>query len=234
MLDLLFPPRCASCGSGAWSLCRRCAARVAVAGPPACARCGRPWEEAVASCADCPPGAVDAARAPFVYEGPLARAIRALKFSGWRALAPALASAMVESLSHVHPVDGFAPDAVTWVPLSRRRRGARGFDQAEVLARLVAARLDLEAVPLLSRTRDTPAQATRTGPVRRASLRRAFAVAGPAPPSVLLVDDVLTTGATAAACAVALRDEGARSVVLLAAARSCRGPVPARCYGGVA
>lgn len=187
----------------------------------------------MASCADCPPEGIDAARAPFVYEGPLARAIRALKFSGWRALAPALAAAMVESLTEVDPVDGFAPDAVTWVPLSGRRRGARGFDQAAVLARVVAGRLDLDAVPLLSRVRDTAAQATRTGSERRASLRDAFAVTGPVPPSVLLVDDVLTTGATAGACARALRDEGARSVVLLAAARSCRGPVPARCYGNV-
>lgn len=165
-----------------------------------------------------------------MYEGPLARAIRALKFSGWRALAPSLAGAMVESLA-VQPVEGFAPAVLTWVPLSRRRKGARGFDQAEVLAALVASRLGLGAIPLLSRVRETAAQATRTGRQRRASLRGAFAPSGRAPPSVLLVDDVLTTGVTAAACAAALRDGGARRVVVLAAARSCRGEVPARCYG---
>jgi predicted amidophosphoribosyltransferase len=137
---------------------------------------------------------------------------------------------MVETLP-AHPVDGFVPDAVAWVPLSWRRRGARGFDQAEVLAGLVAVRLGLDAVPLLSRVRETTAQATRTGRERRGSLRGAFAPTGRAPPSVLLVDDVLTTGVTAAACAAALREGGAGRVAVLTAARSCRGEVPARCYG---
>jgi ComF family protein len=185
----------------------------------------------MASCADCPPPAIDVARAPFVYEGPLARAIRALKFSGWRALAPSLAGAMVECVTEVHPMDGFASNTVTWVPLSGKRRRTRGFDQAEVLAGRVAGRMHLEAAPLLKKVRDTPPQARRGGRERRASLEGAFTVTGAVPPSVLLVDDVLTTGATAAACARALRDGGARTVALLVAARSCRGPVPARCYG---
>ena len=182
------------------------------------------------SCADCPPRPIHAARAPFVYEGPVSRAIRALKFSGWRALAPSLAAAMVEAFE-LHPVEGFAPDAVTWVPLAPRRRGARGFDQAEILAAFVASKLGLDTAPLLGRVHDTTAQATRTGRQRRASLREAFAPRGRAPPSVLLVDDVLTTGVTAAACAAALKRGGARRVVVLTAARSCRGAVPARCYG---
>jgi predicted amidophosphoribosyltransferase len=160
----------------------------------------------------------------------VSRAIRALKFSAWRALAPSLAAAMVEAI-HAHPIDGFSADAVTWVPLAPRRRGARGFDQAEVLAAFVAPKLGLEAAPLLTRVRDTTAQATRTGRQRRASLRGAFAPRGRAPPSILLVDDVLTTGVTAAACAEALRRGGANRVVVLTAARSCRGAVPARCYG---
>jgi predicted amidophosphoribosyltransferase len=137
---------------------------------------------------------------------------------------------MVEVIE-LHPVEGFAPDAVTWVPLAPRRRGARGFDQAEMLAALVASKLGLESVPLLTRVRDTTAQATRTGRQRRASLRGAFAPSDRAPPSVLLVDDVLTTGVTAAACAAALKQGGARRVGLLTAARSCRGGVPARSYG---
>jgi ComF family protein len=166
-----------------------------------------------------------------VYEGPVARAIRALKFSGWRALAPSLAAAMVEAL-RLHPVEGFEPDAVTWVPLASRRRGARGFDQAEILARLVASKLDLNGVPLLTRLRETPAQATRTGRQRRVSLRGAFTPKrGRIPPSILLVDDVMTTGVTAAACAEALRKGGATRVAVLTAARSCRGSIPARCYG---
>lgn len=160
----------------------------------------------------------------------MARAIRALKFSGWRALAPSLAAAMVEAME-VHPVAAFTPKAVTWVPLSSRRRGVRGFDQAEVLAEFVGSKLGLDTVPLLARVRDTTAQATRAGPQRRSSLRGAFTATGPAPPSLLLVDDVLTTGVTAAACAATLHGAGARRIVVLTAARSCRGSVPARCYG---
>jgi ComF family protein len=178
----------------------------------------------VASCSECPPRSIDAVRAPFVYEGPIARAIRGLKFSRWHALAPPLAAAMAE-------VCDLEAQAVTWVPLSRRRRARRGFDQAELLARAVAPRLGMPVVPLLRRVRDTPAQARRPAGQRRGSLAGAFRAVVPAPRQVLLVDDVLTTGSTAMACADALRERGARRVVVLTAARSVTGPVPARCFG---
>ncbi|HJV04225.1 MAG TPA: ComF family protein, partial [Actinomycetota bacterium] len=122
-------------------------------------------------------------------------------------------------------------EAVSWVPLSRRRRARRGFDQAEALARAVAPRLGLPAIPLLERIRDTPAQARRRGRDRRGSLHEAFRAMSSAPDRVLLVDDVLTTGATAAACAAALKRAGARRVSVLTAARSVGGPLPGRCFG---
>ena len=183
----------------------------------------------MASCADCPPRSIDAARAPFLYAGPLARAIRGMKFSGWHAVGPHLAAGMAEVAGDILPAD-----VVTWVPLSRRRRARRGFDQAEVLARATAARLGIPAAPLLVRVRDTRAQARVGGAERRRALRDAFAtrkVAGKVTQRVLLVDDVLTTGATAAACASVLRRAGASSVVLLTAARSLGGPIPGRCVG---
>ncbi|MGH2724471.1 MAG: double zinc ribbon domain-containing protein [Actinomycetota bacterium] len=225
LLDLVLPPRCASCGRDGWPLCPACTAEVAVITPPLCRRCGRPVEEPLSACADCPPRSIDAARAPFLYEGPVARAIRGMKFSGWHALRRHLAGAMAE-------VFDLEADVVTWVPLSRRRRGRRGFDQSEVLARGVAPLLGLPAIRLLRRTRDTPAQARRSGRDRRSSLRGAFVAAGPSPPRVLLVDDVLTTGATASACAAVLRRAGARRVMVLVGARSIGGPVPARCRPG--
>jgi predicted amidophosphoribosyltransferase len=137
---------------------------------------------------------------------------------------------MVEAIE-LRPIDAFAADVVSWVPLAPQRRGARGFDQAEILAAFVASKLGLDSAPLLTRVRDTTAQATRTGRQRRASLRGAFSPPDRAPPSVLLVDDVLTTGVTAATCAAALRKGGARRVAVLTAARSCRGTLPTRCYG---
>jgi competence protein ComFC len=227
MLDLLFPVRCAACGAGDWPLCSPCAATVPLITPPLCERCGRPSEAPLSRCADCPPPTIDIARAPFLYDGPMARTVRALKFGGWRALAQPLAAAMTRA-------GGLEADCVTWVPLSRKRRAARGYDQAEVLARELARHLGLPVVPCLRRIRETSSQASRSGRDRRRALRGAFRAVSPVPLSVLLVDDVLTTGATAASCAVALRSAGASRVALVTAARSLRGAVPARCFDIIA
>jgi predicted amidophosphoribosyltransferase len=124
-------------------------------------------------------------------------------------------------------VEAGAADVVTWVPLARARKAERGFDQARALALVVARELDLPARGLLRRVGRTDPQAKRTGAERREAMRGRFApaaVAGPpVPPRVLLVDDVLTTGATAAACADALTSAGAREVSVLAAARAFPG-----------
>ena len=226
LADLLFPPRCAACERpGGWPMCWECTSRVAVLTPPWCARCGRPTASARARCADCPPAPVRRARSPFLYDGPLASAIKGMKFAGWHALASNLSGAMAEV-----GID-LGGDVVTWVPLSRRRRRRRGFDQAEELARGVARRLELPVTRLLVRSRDTAQQARSTGPERRRALRGAFRPCARPPARVLLVDDVLTTGATAAACAHALLGAGATEVDVLTAARSLGSALPARCRG---
>jgi competence protein ComFC len=224
LLDLLFPLRCASCGTGPWPFCSTCRAELVLLTPPLCGRCGRPTEEPMGRCRDCPPPPIEAARSPLLYAGPARSALHRLKFSGWRAVAEALGGAMAA-------VNAFDADAVTWVPLSPARRARRGFDQARALALEVAARLSLPAAPLLDRTADTPPQARRTAAERRLAMRGAFRHKGRDPPQrVLLVDDVLTTGATAAECALVLRSAGAAHVGLLTAARALSGPIPARCY----
>lgn len=215
LLDVVFPRSCAGCGDGSWPFCEPCRGELTVLDPPWCHRCGRPWPLPVPTCPDCPPAAIASARAPFAFAGPARRAVHRLKFSGWRGVGAALADAMVM----VGPLP--RTDVVTWVPLARRRLAERGYDQARILAVESARRLGRPSAGLLRRAVATGPQSRRSGEERRRALRGAFEVRRrPVPARVLLVDDVLTTGATVAACAEALRSAGAREVHVLAAARS--------------
>ncbi len=214
-VDVLFPRACAGCGVGPWPFCATCAAELVPLEPPWCRRCGRPSRLSVDRCRDCPPAPIESARAAFAYRGPARAAVHRLKFSGWRGVGEALAAAVAAL--------GPPPaDAVTWVPLASRRRAERGFDQARVLARALARELDLPAVAFVRRTKATAPQARRTREERLEAMRDAFTCIPqkPVPSRLLLVDDVLTTGATASACAGALVQGGAREIHLLTACRS--------------
>jgi predicted amidophosphoribosyltransferase len=232
----LFPPTCAGCGRGEWPFCPSCRGEIAWLDPPGCERCGRPLDRSTDACRDCPPAPLARARAPFLYAGPVRRALMRLKFSGAMSVAGALAPSMA-ALLEGDPTCGRSKlesdregAVLTWVPLGRRRRRARGFDQAEVLARAVGALTGLPVARLLKRVVETNPQARRSGEDRRVALQGAFEAVTWVPDTVLLVDDVLTSGSTAAACAEALRSAGARTVTALTAARSLGGPLPARCY----
>jgi predicted amidophosphoribosyltransferase len=217
VLDALFPKRCAGCGSGPWPFCGPCRAQLVPLGRPRCERCAAPSLHEVSTCRHCPPGSIVGARAAFLFEGPARSAVHRLKYSGWRPVAEALGAAIAE-------VCDLEADALTWVPLSRRRRAGRGFDQALALARVVGRCLDLPVVPLLRRAVDAGPQARRGGADRRRAMQGAFAAVGRSPARILLVDDVLTTGATAGACAEALLDAGADAVGVLTAARAVSVP----------
>ena len=214
-IDVVFPRACAGCGAGPWPFCGTCAGELVALEPPWCHRCGRPTPENVDRCGDCPPTPITSARSAFAYRGPARAAVHRLKFSGWRGVGEALAAA----LAALGPPPA---DAVTWVPLARRRRAERGFDQAHVLARALARELELPAATFVRRTKATAPQARRTREERLEAMAGAFErIPGrPAPPGLLLVDDVLTTGATASACAGALLEAGAREIHLLTACRS--------------
>jgi predicted amidophosphoribosyltransferase len=144
------------------------------------------------------------------------RAVHRLKFGGWRSVAEALAGAMAGSWS----AEAWPADVITWVPLSRGRLAARGYDQARALACAVAPRVGLPAEGLLRRVGDPGPQARRGGAARREAMRGVFAPAGRISGRALLIDDVLTTGATGGACAEALLSGGASSVGLLTVARA--------------
>jgi ComF family protein len=155
----------------------------------------------------------------------------AFKFGRQASVAEALAPAMVESLAHAARAGPSVEDIVlTWVPLGKRRKRDRGYDQAEVLARAVGALAGRPVIRLLDRAIETAPQARKRAAERSHALLGAFRAATSPPPRVVLVDDVLTTGSTAEACAASLLEAGAVEVGVLTAARSLGGPIPGRCY----
>ncbi|GAB4213463.1 MAG: phosphoribosyltransferase family protein [Roseiflexaceae bacterium] len=203
LLSVLFPDHCAGCRRAGDLFCAGCCALLA---PYA--------EEAQAT----PPGLV-AVRIAFTFEGPLREAIHVLKYNRRRRMAQPLGALMAAHLrSTPLPAQALLP-----VPLHPARQAERGFNQAAELAREIGR---VAGLPLLERglvrERVTAQQARLSAQERHANMRGAFAWRGPARPprSVLLVDDVMTTGATLSACAAALKQAGTEEVYGLALARS--------------
>ena len=167
----------------------------------------------------------DAAYSYGAYEGVLRELIHLLKYSGMQPLAGPLGALLALGLPRDQRFDVIVP-----VPLHWRRAWDRGFNQSELLAREIARRCGVPARNLLRRRRWTQAQAGLSNTRRRANVTGAFRLRPRARVKglrVLLVDDVMTTGATASACAAALKAGGAKSVSLLTLARVDRRFAPA-------
>jgi len=154
------------------------------------------------------------------YEGVLRKLIHVFKFEGVRTLQRPLGAMLAQALPRE---SGF--DAIVPMPLHWRRRWQRGFNQAELLAREIARKWNVPVSALVRRRRATTPQAGLTSAQRRKNMQGAFeakrgmSVKGM---RILLIDDVLTTGATASACARTLKRAGAAQVTFLALARRDR------------
>jgi len=151
------------------------------------------------------------------YEGTLRELIHLFKYGRMKPLAKTLAAHMAAALPRDRRFDVVVP-----MPLHWRRQWQRGFNQSELLARVTARRCGIPMVNAVRRTRATAAQAGLSNAERRENAAGAFRVRKPRAIEarrVLLVDDVMTTGATASACAMALKRAGAKSVTLVALAR---------------
>jgi predicted amidophosphoribosyltransferase len=193
ILGAVLPLACPGCGRASNPIC------------PGCRQLLRPAPVAPA------PVGVERWDAAFSYEGVARELVARVKYRRLHAATGWLADAMVPLVGP--PL----PQVVTWAPTTTARRRARGFDHAELLARAVARRLHRPARSLLRRG-DGPAQTDLSASARRRG--PAFTVRGVVAGSVLIVDDVATTGATVSAAAVALRDRGAGRVTALTAART--------------
>ncbi|HDR16087.1 MAG TPA: ComF family protein [Desulfobacteraceae bacterium] len=236
LLDVLFPPRCEVCGSflgiGAEreglrkAFCDACMQLFVSIETPICPVCGLPFDSQGPDhyCETClrRPPAYDCIRALYRYEGPVSAAVHAYKFGRTVRLAGTLGRAMGR---HAAGWLGDGPDYLAVpVPLHPSRLRQRGFNQSALLARHVAraASMDLDLYTF-RRVRDTPAQSRLGKRDRRRNVRGAFSIADPARfdgKTVVLVDDVATTGSTLHECAVVLKRAGADAVVCLVFART--------------
>jgi len=218
LLDLLLPMRCAVCDAGGDRLCAACRERLPRLEPPFCDRCGAPTAWPVARCRECTGRrlAFASARAAVAYDDDVRRLVRAWKERGLRRLAVEAAEVLVGVLPPP------SSSVLTFVPPDRARSLQRGHHPAERLARELGERWSLPVLSLVARTGPAPRQRGLALADRRRNVAGAFAPASEAPRAVTLVDDVYTSGATAAAAASALRKAGARRVEVVTFARVVR------------
>jgi ComF family protein len=227
VLAVVFPSACPACGRllarpGRGPLCEPCWASLPRHRAPAC-RCGLPLAPGLSACGRCrrarQPFAAGASLGP--YEGSLRVVLHELKYAGRRRAAGRLAEALLEEPGVRLLVA--TSDLLVPVPLHPRRLRERGFNQSALLAHEIARRAGTATCPdALVRRLDTVPQAGLSAAARRRNVREAFAVrrkAFVAGRTVVLVDDVLTTGATALACARRLEEAGTRELRLLTVAR---------------
>ena len=152
---------------------------------------------------------------PLSYEGGYRKSIYRFKFRGQKSLAKPMGRLMAELAG---PME-LSFDAVAWAPMTEKKRKKRGYDQSELLARTVARELKLPCLPLLKKVRDNQTQHELSGRQRQQNVRNAYrAEKETQGKTLLLIDDIVTTGATIGECAKVLYSAGAKTVVGLCAA----------------
>ena len=209
-LDLLFPPKCPFCRcileSGGQGLCPKCQRTL-------------PWLVGPSGERHIP--GADGCWSPLEYKGLVVEAVRRYKFSGLRCYHTVFGHLMAQCVTdHLRET----VDLVTWAPLSRKRLRERGYDQAKLLAEQVSRELSVPLAPTLRKVRNTLPQSEREDEAqRRANVAGAYALRPGTELTgkrLLLVDDVVTSGATLEECIVPLRRAGAKRVWCLTLAQA--------------
>ncbi len=226
LVDLVFPSRCIVCGRiGSKPLCDSCLPGLPYISGPMCSCCGQPTSSPVKDCRFCRSGGLQHSlcRSVMLFEGCGRQVIHSLKYENGRRVAPILAE---QALLRLEPAV-FEVDAITFIPLHRRKQAGRGYNQAELIARELGRRTKTPVERLLVQRRRTKDQAQLSAEERRENVKGAYGLAPiyrtrrrPLPESVLLVDDVLTTGATSAECCEVLRTSGVAKLKLVTLARA--------------
>ncbi|MDO9541935.1 MAG: ComF family protein [Kiritimatiellia bacterium] len=229
LLDLAFPRSCAGCHDRAGDefryLCWNCLTKVKFIERPYCLLCGNPVSGAVTTtyfCSNCmrQKPFFDCARSAALYNGLIKEMILDFKYRGAVWLGPDLGELLFACLrTHFR-----APniDGVAYVPLHKTRERQRTYNQSFLLAKEIAGRLGKNVNDYLARVQATESQTHLTSAGRADNVRNKFAINGRCEPEgqrVLLVDDVMTTGATVNECALMLKKAGAREVLVLTVAR---------------
>jgi len=204
----LLPQACALCraGSGYALVCDDCAGALPALGP-ACPRCALPGAGSICGACLRRPPPWTRAHAAWRYDYPVDRLLQGLKYGGQLALAEPLGEGLAETLLLRQAA---RPDVVVPLPLAPGRQRTRGFDQARLIAAVVARRVGCPLRPALARLRDAGPQAALPLAARAANVKDAFAASAPlAGVRIAIVDDVMTTGATLASAARAACAAGA-------------------------
>jgi competence protein ComFC len=218
LADMFYPERCVGCERRSSDvLCRTCFEALPRVDRPVCERCGLPTAFATFVCEECKyvDFGFESARAALKYEGVGKEIVHALKYRGYKRVVEKLAAPLM-----LQVLDEGRFDAVVPVPLHRSRLRKRGFNQAELLARGVACKINATVSDTLEVVHSTRDQVELSAAQRRANVAGAYKARGSLRGRILLVDDVFTTGATMSACAGTLVQAGAREVHALSLCRT--------------
>lgn len=223
-MDWLYPPHCGGCGTTGSRWCQDCDASVLLLEPPYCGVCGMPRQE-IGVCDDCRshPPLLTGIRSWGWYAGPLRHALIELKFENKIDLGEVFADKLFELYLHCNwQIDHIIP-----IPVSRSRRFQRGYNQVELIAKPLS---DMSNIPYkptaLKRIKDTESQVRLSHSERIKNVQDAFVADSSEvdQSACLLVDDIVTTGATLENATKALLAAGASSVYALTVARAGRIP----------
>lgn len=235
VLDLVYPPECRLCRreilpayARLLPLCLSCDQELWILPKEHCPKCGKIDMRRISAsgtqCRECQSGTrrFDRAISVYVYRGTFRKLWHQVKFLKHPEWIPALVETALENIGPEEEFNPYLFDVYTWVPTTERRKKERGFDPAEEIAKYFGEKYHRPVMQLLHRIRDCPPQFELGRRDRIKNVEGAFAANLPRDlrtRMALLVDDILTTGATANACASALKDRGMQKVILFTLSR---------------